>query len=287
MATVPRCARDPRLPDAERVPLASLRMAFAAGEPLAEPTYREWCAASLRALRRLRRLGVPGDRRQRPGDAGQARVDGPAAPGRRPARAGRALEECAPGEVGTLALRADDPALFLEYRKQPDAWREAHRGGWYITGDQAYRDEDGYLWYVGRQDDLFKSRGYLISPREIEDAILEHPAVVEAAVVGQADPEWAPHRRVRRAQPPAAAPPAIWPRRSASGSGRARAVQGAARGHRRRESAEEPGRQDPASGPALSPTDVSSEGGLHTPIRTAIWLAGRRIECSSGSIPCN
>ena len=89
--------------------------------------------------------------------------------------------------MGTLALKADDPALFLEYRKQPDHWREAHRGGWYITGDMAYRDEDGYLWYVGRQDDLFKSRGYLIAPKEIEDAILEHPAVVEAAVVGQPD----------------------------------------------------------------------------------------------------
>jgi acyl-coenzyme A synthetase/AMP-(fatty) acid ligase len=91
--------------------------------------------------------------------------------------------------VGTLALRADDPSLFLEYRKQPDKWREAHRGGWYMTGDQVTRDADGYLWYVGRQDDLFKSRGYLIAPKEIEDALLEHPAVVEAAVVGQADAE--------------------------------------------------------------------------------------------------
>jgi acyl-coenzyme A synthetase/AMP-(fatty) acid ligase len=121
-----------------------------------------------------------------------------------------ALEECAPGEVGAIALRADDPGLFLEYRKQPDRWRDAHRGGWYMTGDQAYRDDDGYLWYVGRQDDLFKSRGYLISPKEIEDAILEHPAVMEAAVVGQPDAEIG-HRVAAFVvlQPGGAPPPAL------------------------------------------------------------------------------
>ena len=190
VATVPTMIRAIlAVPDIEkRHRVASLRMAYAAGEPLAEPTYREWCrrfpcelydayGASEFQVIAANGPGMP----VKPGSMGRPH---PGVPLR---VLDGALEECAPGEVGTLALKADDPALFLEYRKQPDSWREAHRGGWYITGDMAYRDEDGYLWYVGRQDDLFKSRGYLIAPKEIEDAILEHPAVVEAAVVGQPD----------------------------------------------------------------------------------------------------
>jgi acyl-coenzyme A synthetase/AMP-(fatty) acid ligase len=190
VATVPTMIRAIlAVPDIEtRYRLASLRMAYAAGEPLAEPTYREWCrrfpcdlydayGASEFQVIAANGPGMP----VKPGSMGRPH------PGVHLRVLDGALEECAPGEVGTLALKADDPSLFLEYRKQPDKWREAHRGGWYITGDQAYRDEDGYLWYVGRQDDLFKSRGYLIAPKEIEDAILEHPAVVEAAVVGQPD----------------------------------------------------------------------------------------------------
>jgi acyl-coenzyme A synthetase/AMP-(fatty) acid ligase len=190
VATVPTMIRAIlAVPDIEnRHLVSSLRMAYAAGEPLAEPTYREW------------RRRFPCDLYDAYG-ASEFQViiaNGPGMPVK-PGSMGRphpgvpvrvlddALDECAPGEIGTLALKADDPALFLEYRKQPDKWREAHRGGWYLTGDQVYRDEDGYLWYVGRQDDLFKSRGYLIAPKEIEDAILEHPGVVEAAVVGQPD----------------------------------------------------------------------------------------------------
>jgi acyl-coenzyme A synthetase/AMP-(fatty) acid ligase len=189
-ATVPTLIRAIlAMPDAERrCRVDSLRMVYAAGEPLAEPTYREWrrrfgCelydayGASEFQVIVANGPGVP----VKPGSMGRPH---PGVPVR---VLDEALEECAPGEVGTLALRADDPALFLEYRKQPEKWREVHRGGWYFTGDQVYRDEDGYLWYVGRQDDLFKSRGYLIAPKEVEDAILQHPAVVEAAVVGQPD----------------------------------------------------------------------------------------------------
>ena len=190
VATVPTMIRAIlALPDAEkRYRLDSLRMAYAAGEPLAEPTYREWCrrfpcdlydAYGASEFQVLVANG-PG-LTVKPGSMGRPH---PSVPLR---VLDGALEECGPGEIGTLALKADDPSLFLEYRKQPDKWREAHRGGWYITGDQVFRDEDGYLWYVGRQDDLFKSRGYLIAPKEIEDAILEHPGVVEAAVVGQPD----------------------------------------------------------------------------------------------------
>jgi acetyl-CoA synthetase len=62
-----------------------------------------------------------------------------------------------------------------------------NRAGWYYTSDIAYADDDGYYWYVSRSDDLIKSRAYLVSPKEVESALLEHPAVLEAAVVGVAD----------------------------------------------------------------------------------------------------
>jgi acyl-coenzyme A synthetase/AMP-(fatty) acid ligase len=213
LATVPTLIRAIlAMPDAERrYRLDSLRHAFVAGEPLAEPTYREW----------KRRFGCELYDAYGASEFQVIVANGPGLPVR-PGSMGRphpavalrvldeALEECAPGEVGAIALRADDPGLFLEYRKQPDRWRDAHRGGWYMTGDQAYRDDDGYLWYVGRQDDLFKSRGYLISPKEIEDAILEHPAVMEAAVVGQPDAEIG-HRVAAFVvlQPGGAPPPAL------------------------------------------------------------------------------
>ncbi len=66
----------------------------------------------------------------------------------------------------------------------PEKWEECHRGGWYYTGDLAKNDEDGFFWYVSRSDDLITSRGYLISPKEVEDCLAAHPAVLEAGVVG-------------------------------------------------------------------------------------------------------
>ena len=66
--------------------------------------------------------------------------------------------------------------------------RDAFRNGWYYTGDTARKDADGYLWFVGRADDLISSAGYRISPFEVESALLEHPAVMESAVVGHPDP---------------------------------------------------------------------------------------------------
>lgn len=98
------------------------------------------------------------------------------------------LEEVKPGESGVLMIHRTDPGLFLGYYRQPEKWKNQHRGDWYYTGDVMVRDEDGYYWGAGREDDLFKSRGYFLSPQEIEDAILKHPAVAEAAVVGLPDP---------------------------------------------------------------------------------------------------
>lgn len=95
----------------------------------------------------------------------------------------------AEGDIA-VRVRPERPvALFREYWRDPEATRNAFRGDWYITGDRAYRDEDGYLWFVGRADDVIISSAYRIGPFEVESALVEHPAVVEAAVVGKPDPE--------------------------------------------------------------------------------------------------
>jgi acetyl-CoA synthetase len=96
-------------------------------------------------------------------------------------------QETAVGEIGHLVIRSDDPGLCLGYRAMGETWRQCHRNGWYYTNDLAYRDEDGFYWYVSRSDDLIKSRAYLISPREVESAIMAHPAVLEAGVIGTPD----------------------------------------------------------------------------------------------------
>ena len=97
--------------------------------------------------------------------------------------------EAAVGEVGDLALRGQPPSLFREYWKNPEETAACRRGEWYLTGDRARRDEDGYLWFVGRADDVIISAGYRIGPFEVESALLEHPAVVESAVVASPDAE--------------------------------------------------------------------------------------------------
>src|SRR6266540_1352302 len=97
-----------------------------------------------------------------------------------------------PGEEGHIALRVepDRPVgLMKEYWRDPDATAAAFRNGWYFTGDRATRDEDGYLWFVGRNDDVIISASYRIGPFEVESALVEHPAVAESAVVGKPDPE--------------------------------------------------------------------------------------------------
>ena len=91
------------------------------------------------------------------------------------------------GEVGELAAMRGDPVMFLGYWKKEAATREKFIGDWYCTGDVGYRDEDGYLWFVGRKDDVITSSGYRIGPGEIEDVLLKHPAVMQAAAIGSPD----------------------------------------------------------------------------------------------------
>ncbi|MGI9590909.1 MAG: AMP-binding protein, partial [Myxococcota bacterium] len=94
-----------------------------------------------------------------------------------------------PGEVGDVAVQGRPPSLFREYWRDPEATARCQRGDWYCTGDRATRDEDGYFWFVGRDDDVIISAGYRIGPFEVESALIEHPDVVEAAAVAAPDPE--------------------------------------------------------------------------------------------------
>ena len=94
------------------------------------------------------------------------------------------------GEIGEVAAWDEgDPVFFLGYWKNPEATRKKYTDKWCRTGDLAKRDEDGDFWYQGRADDMFKSAGYRIGPSEIENCLVKHPAVANAAVVGSPDPE--------------------------------------------------------------------------------------------------
>ncbi len=114
-----------------------------------------------------------------------------------------------PGQEGDVALslaRGRPPGLFIAYRNDPIMTERAFRNAWYLTGDRAYTDEDGYFWFVGRSDDVILSSGYRIGPFEVESALFEHPAVAASAVVASPDtvrgevvmafvvlsPEWQP-----------------------------------------------------------------------------------------------
>jgi acetyl-CoA synthetase len=94
------------------------------------------------------------------------------------------VRELAVGEIGQLALRPGWPSMFRGYLHEDARYASCFAGGWYLTGDLARRDADGYYWFVGRSDDVIKSAGHLIGPFEVESALLEHRAVAEAAAIG-------------------------------------------------------------------------------------------------------
>ena len=93
-----------------------------------------------------------------------------------------------PGADGELALRAGWPSMFRGYLHAEERYRKCFADGWYLTGDLVRRDADGYFWFVGRADDVIKSAGHLIGPFEVESALMAHPAVAEAGVIGKPDP---------------------------------------------------------------------------------------------------
>ncbi|MFI5627468.1 acetate--CoA ligase [Nocardioides sp. NPDC051685] len=96
--------------------------------------------------------------------------------------------EAGTDEVGEIALRPGWPSMFRGYLNDPERYRSSFAGGWYLSGDLARVDADGYFWFVGRADDVIKSAGHLIGPFEVETALMEHPAVLEAGVIGKPDP---------------------------------------------------------------------------------------------------
>lgn len=91
------------------------------------------------------------------------------------------------GSVGNIGIKAPHPVMFLEYLNKPQATKDKFAGGFLLTGDLGRKDQEGYFWYVGRSDDVIKSAGYRIGPSEIEDCLVSHPAVSNAAAVGVPD----------------------------------------------------------------------------------------------------
>jgi acetyl-CoA synthetase len=101
---------------------------------------------------------------------------------------GDAVEITESGVEGELALKPGWPSIFRGYLNDEERYRKCFAGGWYLSGDIALRDDDGYFWFVGRADDVIKSSGHLIGPFEVESCLMEHPDVVDAGVIGKPDP---------------------------------------------------------------------------------------------------
>jgi acetyl-CoA synthetase/medium-chain acyl-CoA synthetase len=180
-----------KLPDlGRRWKLPKLRHCVSAGEPLNPEVIERWKAAfgltildgygqTENTLLVANLPGLP----VRPGSMGKP------TPGHDVAVVDERGKVCEPGEVGDIALRGDPPTLFAGYYKNEEETRASRRGEWYVTGDRAQADDEGYLWFVGRADDVISSGAYRIGPFEVESALLEHPAVQESAVVGSPDPD--------------------------------------------------------------------------------------------------
>ncbi len=176
--------------DLSRYDLGRVRTAVAAGEPLNPEVIRLWREATGVTIRdgygQTETVCLVANHPQlpvRPGSMGLP------TPGHDVAVLDGSGAETEPGEVGDVAVRDDAPSLFAGYWHAEAATLATRRGPYYVTGDRAYRDDDGYFWFVGRADDIIISSGYRIGPFEVESALVEHPAVLEAAVVSSPDPD--------------------------------------------------------------------------------------------------
>jgi len=93
-----------------------------------------------------------------------------------------------PNQQGHLVLKKGWPSMFCSYLHEEERYTKCFRGDWYITGDLAKKDEDGYYWFVGRADDIIKTSGHMVGPFEVESVLMQHPAIAEAAVIGKPEP---------------------------------------------------------------------------------------------------
>lgn len=126
-------------------------------------------------------LGITKEMELRPGSMGKP------TPGNTVEIVNEFGEICGAGEIGDIAVHSATPSLFKKYYKDPERTSKQFRGDYYITGDRAKKDADGYFWFEGRGDDIIISSGYTIGPFEVEDALIKHSAVQECAVVGTPD----------------------------------------------------------------------------------------------------
>jgi acyl-coenzyme A synthetase/AMP-(fatty) acid ligase len=176
-----------------QIEFPKLRRCMAAGEPLSAKVVDKWAKATGLTIREgygqtetvILCASIP-DLDVRPGSMGLP------PPGLEVAVIDLDGNRLPPGKRGDIAVRVEPRrpvGLFHDYWYNPDATASCYRGDWYLTGDCAYADEDGYLWFVARSDDIITSAAYRIGPFEVENALMQHPAVVEVAVVGKPDPE--------------------------------------------------------------------------------------------------
>ncbi|HEY1387748.1 MAG TPA: acyl--CoA ligase [Ktedonobacterales bacterium] len=177
--------------DLSGVKFPVLRHCVGAGEPLNPEVIESWSAATGLTIHDgygqtetvLLCGNFPGVE-VRPGSMGKP------SPGFEVAVVDNEGQEVGANQEGDIAVRVrpERPlGLFREYWRNPEAMERSFKGDWYLTGDRAYRDADGYFWFVGRADDVIISAGYRIGPFEVESALVEHPAVIESAVVASPD----------------------------------------------------------------------------------------------------
>jgi acetyl-CoA synthetase/medium-chain acyl-CoA synthetase len=176
--------------DLARLHVPRLRECVSAGEPLNPEVIRAWREATGITIRdgygqteTILLVGNLPGMPVRPGSMGLPM------PGHRVEVIDAEGRPLPPGEVGDIAVHGSPPSLFRGYWRDPAASAACRRGEWYTTGDRAWRDPDGYFWFVGRDDDVIISAGYRIGPFEVESALVEHPDVVEAAAVASPDPD--------------------------------------------------------------------------------------------------
>ncbi len=171
--------------------LSSLKNCCIAGEPLSPDTFNTWYKATglklMEAFGQTESSVIVGTLKgmtPKPGSMGKP------SPQFRVELLDKEGNPVRPGEEGEICVSISPrvPGIFVEYYRDEVKTNETLRNGWHHTGDVAWKDEDGYFWYLGRNDDIIKSSGYRISPFEIESVLVEHPAVLEVAVTGVPDP---------------------------------------------------------------------------------------------------